>query len=242
MSLSAKSMNIYSYSLEHVPLGWEQIFSQCDIEILHASNLVEHEERNGKISLPHYSEVFNVFNYIRPEQVKVIMLGQDPYADFIQGTRISIAHGLSFSVREGSNIPRSLTSIFKEIKRSYPDSSFASGDLTQYVMQGVLLLNASLTVNYKEPYSHKKIWTPFLKKIIDYLCEINKNIIFVLLGSASQKMGDDIIKPGFCKLIADHPVAMKLPGFANCGIFLAINNKLKTIEEREIDWSIYPSL
>ncbi len=234
MATSSTSYTIHSYIRENIPLGWEQIFNYTDIEIGHASNLVENEERKGNISLPHYSDVFNTFNHIRPEQVKVVILGQDPYADFIPGTRLSVAHGLSFSVREGSTIPRSLKVIFKEI-------SFANGDLTQYVAQGVLMLNSSLTVNYKSPLSHKKIWIPFLKKIIEYLCEMNKNIIFVLLGSASLKIGEELIKSGIHKLTADHPVAMKSPGFAGCGIFLAVNERLKVLGEREIDWSIYPT-
>jgi uracil-DNA glycosylase len=232
---------IASYVLTMPPKNWEHIFKQCTPEIEHASACVENEKLNGHICVPLFYEVFNVFNFISPEKVRVVIFGQDPYYTLIPNTNIPIAHGLSFSVRKGTAVPVSLRNIFKEIKRIYPTCVFNSGELTQWVNQGVLMLNACLTVNLGYPGSHKSIWGPFIKKIIAYLCEVNPKIIFVLWGNEAQKLAENLNIEGKIQLKGPHPAA-RGAAFSGCNHFVEINNILESRGEPKIDWSIYEEI
>jgi uracil-DNA glycosylase len=178
---------------KNVPCKWEEIFLQSFSEIEHASIFVEEQEASGNICLPPKEEVFNAFIYTPPEKVKVVILGQDPYHSIIYSTGKSVAHGLSFSTRQGAPIPSSLKNIFKEISRTYPEAHFESGELIQWAEQGVLLLNTCLTVNQGAPKSHGSIWLPFISKILKMLQESNPHIIYVLWGNEAIKIGDKLI-------------------------------------------------
>ena len=229
----------YLHVKDHLPLGWEEFFISCENDIYTRSVIIASQQMKGATVLPYYDEVFTAFHLTQPTDVKVVIFGQDPYATLINGK--SVGHGLAFSTREEFQVPRSLINIYSEIKRCYPESTFANGNLTQWAHQGVLLLNISLTVNKGEPGSHDELWVPFIKKVVEYICSINPGTIFVLWGAPAKKIGEKIIPSGKTKLIAPHPVAYGNK-FAGNMHFKEINDILKGRGDRLIDWSIYPSL
>jgi len=233
---------IVSFSRVYTPHHWEYFFSLAYPEIQHASNLVLVKQQTH-IVYPAIHEIFTAFNLTAPHNVKVVILGQDPYPNVILGTNIPTAHGLSFSTRKGAPIPRSLQTIFKEIERTYPSATFANGDLTQWANQGVLMLNSCLTVNKEVPGSHEGIWNPFIKKVIDYVCYCNPKTIFVLWGKPAQKLGTAIIPSGKTTLMAGHPSPLnRKKDFMGCNHFVQINEILTQNGDHPIDWSIYETI
>lgn len=188
--------------------------------------------RTGKTVYPHGQEIFNAFNHTPFENVRVVILGQDPYHGPGQ------AHGLCFSVREGVRPPPSLMNIFKEIKSDLRKEPSVSGDLTKWADQGVLLLNTVLTVEKNQAASHrKKGWEKFTDAVIKQLSARKKPIIFVLWGSFAQAKADMIQSPPHVILRAPHPSPLSAHrGFLGCQHFSKINRQLKKWGEPEISW------
>lgn len=141
------------------------------------------EKKGGKIIYPKGSLIFNAFNSTPFNQVKVVILGQDPYHGPNQ------AMGLSFSVPKGEKIPSSLRNIYKELQTDIEDFTMPNhGDLTRWASQGVFLLNAFLTVQHKQPASHQKIgWQTFTDAVIRKLSEEKEGLVFLLWGSFARK-------------------------------------------------------
>lgn len=141
-------------------------------------------ENQSKTIYPKGSQIFNAFTHCPFEEVKVVILGQDPYHGPGQ------ANGLSFSVNPGVSMPPSLLNIFKERKADLDKPMPPNGDLTPWAKQGVLLLNATLTVAAKSPGSHQnKGWEEFTDAVIKLLSDQKKNLVFILWGSYAQKKG-----------------------------------------------------
>jgi len=179
--------------------------------------------------------VFNAFNKTSFKDVKVVIIGQDPYHGANQ------AHGLSFSVLEGQKHPPSLINIFKELATDLNITYPQSGDLTPWANQGVLLLNASLTVREAEANAHQKIgWQKFTDAVIKQLSEKRENIVFLLWGGFAKKKGAKIDSTKHHILSAGHPSPLS----ANRGFwfgnkhFSKTNKILKELAKKEIDWTI----
>jgi len=135
-----------------------------------------------------------------------------------------------------------LQNIYKEIERTHDKFQYCSANLSQWAEQGVLLLNTCLTVNEGSPDSHKGIWSPFIKKIIQHICTINPKVLFVLWGSKAQEVGSQIIPDGKKRLISGHPSPLNRKNdFIGNNHFILINEYLSSIGESKIDWSIYPT-
>lgn len=148
----------------------------------HLRAFLKQEKANGKIIFPPSPLIFNAFNHTPFEKVRVVIIGQDPY----HGARQ--AHGLSFSVPEGVDLPPSLINIFKEIEADLGIKMQKKGDLTPWANQGVLLLNATLTVEQANAGSHQNQgWEQFTDAAIKALNELREGLVFVLWGSYAQK-------------------------------------------------------
>ncbi len=192
------------------------------------------EEYSNFTCFPPKELIFNAFNQFTFEELKVVIIGQDPYHG--EGE----ANGLCFSVNDGVKIPPSLKNIFTEINTEYERVFFpTSGNLEDWAKQGVLLLNASLTVRKDLANSHKHLkWNVFTDAVIEYISEHSENVVFLLWGSFAQKKGLKIDRKKHLVLEAGHPSPLS----ANRGFwfgnnhFLKTNEYLKEVKKVEIDW------
>ena len=167
-------VDIYDYILFD---EWKQIIITNKKDIIKLDSFLL-QEIQTKIVCPTPDLVFNAFNYVKPSDIKIILLGQDPYPT------ITEPHGLSFSVPAGVKIPSSLKNIFKNLKKfNHINNIPTSGDLTHWAQQGVLLLNCSLTVPEKQKNKHYKYWSNITDNIITHVSNNYSNIIFLLFGS-----------------------------------------------------------
>lgn len=191
----------------------------------------------GRKIYPKPSEIFNAFEHTPFEKVKVVILGQDPYHGPGQ------AHGLSFSVRPGVPPPPSLVNIFQELKSDLGIERPEHGYLMSWADQGVLLLNAVLTVRQGQPASHQgRGWERFTDRAIHLLNEKREHLVFVLWGSYAQKKGSFIDRKKHLVLQGPHPSPLSASrGFFGSRPFSQINADLKKNGLKEIDWRL-PSL
>ena len=192
------------------------------------------EKAAGKIIYPTGSAIFNAFDKTPFDKVKVVILGQDPYHGFKQ------AHGLSFSVQPGVKLPPSLQNIFKEIKTDIGIDNNSTGDLTPWAEQGVLLLNAALTVRDGEPMSHAKIgWAQFTDAIIKIISNKKENVVFLLWGKFAQDKQILIDTDSHYVLKSAHPSPLSAHnGFFGCKHFSKTNEILVKHGENPINWKL----
>lgn len=190
------------------------------------------ETAAAKIIYPPEPEIFEAFTQPRLDRVKVVILGQDPYHGDGQ------AHGLSFSVHRGVAIPPSLKNIFKEISNEMALPVPEHGDLTHWANQGVLMLNAVLTVERAQAGSHRnRGWETFTDKVIEVVNEQCEGVVFLLWGSYAQKKGRYIDEARHLVLTAAHPSPLSAyRGFFGCGHFAATNAYLVKQGKNAIDW------
>ena len=194
------------------------------------------QEKNAdKVIYPPSSLIFNALNTTPMPHVKVVILGQDPYHGPNQ------AHGLSFSVQKGVALPPSLRNIFHELHNDLGIEIPKHGNLTHWAEQGVLLLNAVLTVEAGQPTSHQKRgWEDFTDYVIDVLNEQREHIVFILWGAYAQRKGQRIDQTRHLVLKAAHPspLAANRGGFFGCKVFSKSNNYLKQHGIEPIDWQL----
>jgi len=190
------------------------------------------QERAQHPVYPSKQDVFNAFTYAPYDQVKVVLVGQDPYHGPGQ------AHGLCFSVRKGVTPPPSLKNIFKEIEADVGTPPPDHGCLESWAKQGVLMLNATLTVRAREPGSHRgKGWEAFTDHVIEALCKREDPVIFVLWGKSAQEKGA-AIGERHPVLKAAHPSPYSASsGFFGCRHFSKINDLLTKQGKEPIDWA-----
>lgn len=176
--------------------------------------------------------IFNAFDLCPFNDVKVVILGQDPYHGLGQ------AHGLCFSVNEGIQFPPSLVNIFKEIQRDLGKAIPQSGNLEHWARQGVFLLNATLTVREGEAGSHQnKGWEEFTDRVIKEISDRKEHVVFMLWGSYAQKKGAVIDPKKHLILKTSHPSPLSVyRGFDGCGHFRAANEYLQSKGKTEIVW------
>lgn len=199
----------------------------------HTRSFVENEYKT-KTVYPPKDDIFNAFKLTDLPDVKVVILGQDPYHEKGQ------AHGLAFSTPTGNPIPRSLKNIFKEIQNEYNYPIPASGNLTKWAKQGVFLLNTVLTVEEKKANSHSKCgWQIFTDNIIKTLNKQNQPIVFLLWGKQAEKKKTLLTNPNHMVLISSHPSPFSARrGFFGCNHFIKANQYLKEHNLEEIDWKL----
>lgn len=195
------------------------------------TSFVREEYKQGPV-YPPGSLIFNAFNLCPFDQVKVVIIGQDPYHGPGQ------AHGLCFSVNDGVRFPPSLVNIFKEIKTDIGTDVPPTGNLTRWAEQGVLLLNATLTVRAHQAASHqKKGWEAFTDAAIRELAENREHLVFILWGAYAQKKGAFIDRNKHLVLSSAHPSPLSAyNGFFGNKHFSKTNEYLKAHGEKEIIW------
>ena len=193
------------------------------------------EKSLGKMIYPPGPLIFNAFNQTPFDKVKVVLLGQDPYHGAGQ------AHGLSFSVPNGVKPPPSLVNIFKEIHNDIGiEMPVAYGNLTSWANQGILLLNAALTVRAGEPFSHAKYgWAEFTDAVIKKVSDEKKQIVFLLWGKFAQEKQSLIDETKHHVLKAAHPSPFSADkGFFGCKHFSKTNELLMQSGDNPIDWKL----
>lgn len=195
------------------------------------SAFVHAEYKNGAV-YPHPKHIFNAFNLCPFDEVEVVILGQDPYHGPGQ------ANGLAFAVNEGVRVPPSLQNIFKEITSDLGKEIHKSGDLSRWAQQGVLLLNATLTVQAHKPGSHQgKGWERFTDAAIRALSNEKEHLVFMLWGNYAKQKGSVIDRSKHLVLEAAHPSPFSADrGFFGCKHFSHANKYLIAHDKKSIDW------
>jgi uracil-DNA glycosylase len=190
------------------------------------------EEYATRIIYPPGGLIFNAFNMCPFERVKAVIIGQDPYHGPGQ------AHGLCFSVREGIDYPPSLVNIYKEIEADLGKKPSGSGNLGRWASQGVLLLNATLTVRAHQAGSHQgKGWEKFTDAVIGILNSDKKNLVFFLWGAYAQKKGASIDRDRHLVLESVHPSPLSAPrGFFGNRHFSRCNDYLSVKGIEPVNW------
>lgn len=199
-------------------------------------DLISAERRSGKIIYPPKRDIFNAFRLSNLADIKVVILGQDPYPSPNQ------AHGLSFSVRPGVPIPPSLMNIYKELTTDISGFKFPNhGCLESWAKQGVLLLNTVLTVEDGRAHSHAHFgWEIFTSKVISVLNENRNGLVFLLWGTHAQKKGNYIDRKRHYVLKAPHPSPLSAyRGFFGCRHFSQTNKLLKQQGLQPINWLLH---
>jgi uracil-DNA glycosylase len=202
--------------------------------MLELKEFLRQEREKKRVIFPKGSEYFAALNHTPFDKVKVVILGQDPYHGPDQ------AHGLCFSVRPGVAIPPSLVNIFKELKNDLGLQPPKTGCLDKWADQGVLLLNATLTVESGKAGSHQKRgWEQFTDAVIDHLNRERENLVFVLWGSYAQKKGEFIDTRKHLVIKSPHPSPLSAHrGFLGSKPFSQINDYLQAHGQKPIDWSL----
>lgn len=211
--------------IKNIKTDWKDILLKPKEELKKAEDKI-----NNEIFYPPPELVFNAFNHFNFADLKVVILGQDPYIN--EGE----AMGLAFSVPNGIKIPPSLVNIYKEIKTDLGKESPKSGDLTRWVNQGILLLNSALTVKCGKSNSHQTYWIDYTDKLIKYISDHSKNIVFILWGNNAKSKKKYIDKTKHLILESGHPSPLSYQYFEGNHHFSKCNEYLKKIGKKEIDW------
>lgn len=196
--------------------------------------VLQEEKQKGHTIYPPGNEIFRAFNKTPFDQVKVVIIGQDPYHGPKQ------ANGLCFSVHQGIKFPPSLMNIFQEIKNDLGIEIPSHGDLEKWAQQGVLLLNAMLTVRAGEAGSHRNLgWEHFTNHVIEQVSQQKQGVIFLLWGKFAQEKQALIDEDKHFILEAPHPSPLSASkGFFGCKHFSKANEILKSIGSNPIDWHL----
>ena len=189
-------------------------------------------EYQSQTVYPHGSEIFRAFDYCSFDETKVVILGQDPYHGAGQ------ANGLCFSVRDGVRMPPSLQNIFKEIQSDIGKPIPSTGSLERWARQGILLLNATLTVRAASPGSHQnKGWEFFTDEVIKKISEEKEHVVFILWGAYAQKKGVVIDGARHFVIQSPHPSPFSAhSGFFGSRPFSKTNEYLRSLGVSEINW------
>ncbi|MCD4772834.1 MAG: uracil-DNA glycosylase [Bacteroidales bacterium] len=218
-----------------IEVSWKNALKdEFNSEYFHALRDFLIEEKKKYAIYPSGSDIFSAFDYTPFENVKAVILGQDPYHGKGQ------ANGLCFSVSDGIKPPPSLVNIFKEIKNDLGIETPTTGNLEKWARQGVLLINATLTVRANQAGSHQnKGWEIFTDSIIKNLSENRSGLVFLLWGNFAKAKQQLIDKKKHYILKSAHPSPFSAyNGFFGCKHFSKTNEILKQLGNEEIDWSL----
>ena len=215
--------------------SWQQVLGN-QFELPYLKDLrtfLMQEKQAGKVIYPPSTDMFNALNHTPFEKVKVVILGQDPYHGPHQ------AHGFCFSVQPGVSVPPSLKNIYKELSSDLGMNIPNHGFLSTWADQGVLLLNAVLSVEQAKAGAHQgKGWEIFTDRIIQVLNEQRAGIVFLLWGSYAQKKGQFIDRSKHCVITAPHPSPLSAyRGFFGSKVFSKTNDYLQASGQIEIKWA-----
>ena len=214
---------------------WAELLAdQFELPYMHSlRSFLAEQKQEGKIIYPPGTSIFNALNHTDFNNVKVVIIGQDPYHGPNQ------AHGFCFSVQAGVKIPPSLRNIYKELNQDVGMDIPAHGTLTSWADQGVLLLNAVLTVEASKAGSHQgKGWEVFTDRVIELLNEHSRDVVFLLWGSYAQKKGRLIDRHKHYVIEGPHPSPLSAyRGFFGCKHFSKVNEYLSEKGKLQINWA-----
>jgi uracil-DNA glycosylase len=195
---------------------------------------LRNEKKIGKEIYPPGKDIFRAFEFTSFEKVKVVILGQDPYHGRGQ------AHGLSFSVKDGTQPPPSLENIFKELKSDLDINRPTTGNLEKWSRQGVLMLNSSLTVEKSKPASHQgKGWETFTDSALEALNKEKINVVYILWGKKAQEKGQYLDKQKNLIIESAHPSPFSANnGFFGSQPFSKTNKYLKDTKQIPVNWTL----
>ncbi len=239
MGLDQSTVNLDQVKLDNVKLdnSWKKPLTPILLSdtMHHLREFLAQQKQSQQIIYPPNSLIFNALNTTPLDQVKVVILGQDPYHGPNQ------ANGLSFSVQRGVAIPPSLKNIYQELYTDLGIKAARHGDLSSWARQGVLLLNSVLTVNAGLAASHqKKGWEIFTDHVIDVINNNTEHTVFILWGAYAQRKGQRIDTSKHLVLKAAHPspLAANRGGFFGCKVFSKTNDYLIAHGEAPIQWQL----
>ncbi len=226
--------------LDYVTNDWKPILQKIMLDYPDLEGTLQQEriKFDGFLEIyPENQNIFRAFQLCSLGDLKIIIIGQDPYHQPNQ------AQGLAFSVKPGIKIPPSLQNIFKEIQNDLqkPNYQIKSGELISWAQQGILLLNTTLTVRQGNPNSHFKLWKGFAQKVLDCVLAEKKDIILMLWGNNAK----NLIKKTPNSILEKHhiftsshpsPLSANRGGWFGNKMFSNVNSKLKELEKEEIKW------
>jgi len=220
-----------------LPKCWKKIIQQQQQQdyFIALIDAIAQQRAQGIEIYPKDQDIYNAFQYVGIDKIKVVILGQDPYHGVDQ------ARGLAFSVNRDDKIPPSLVNIYKELQTDIDGFEIPQhGDLSSWAEQGVLLLNTVLTVQRAKAHSHAKLgWETFTDKVIAQISAQNPHCVFLLWGSHAHTKGENIDRQKHLVLSAVHPSPLSAyRGFFGCKHFSAANAWLEAKGEAGIDWKI----
>jgi uracil-DNA glycosylase len=224
-----ESTTLLDYTFSHTPKGWEKFFNDTDTNGLE----VVSQKLSGTNFYPPIYAIYTCFEHIKPPQVKVLLIGQDPY--FNKGQ----AMGISFSVRKGISVPPSLRNIYKELEDDGFSIADSCGDLTSWCRQGVLMLNAALTVEPGRAKSHTNIWMEkFTPSLMVWLSKVCQPMVIIMWGSDAQAFSE-FFSDRHKKIKSSHPSPYSANyTFFGSRPFSKANKYLKELGREPIDWSL----
>ena len=222
-----------------IPLGWIELLRDYRQEFGDVGTVLKRLiETERRVICPHPVDIFRPLVLTPWWETKVVIIGQDPYYQVENG--IPSATGCCFECRTGDPIRQSLKNIISVLGTTVEGFKFpASGDLTKWALQGVLLLNASLTTNAGEPNAHKSIWKFFALRVLQFLSKKRSNVVYMLWGRDAQEYRDHILTSRNFLLMASHPVAQGSKNdFLRCNHFNECNEHLLATGQTPIDWKL----
>ena len=227
------------------PPTWEEVFKNAARELDDISDILDEQEKMYGMYFPLKKDIFAAFNYTPLTSVKVVIMGQDPYHQSIvvDGKTVPRSVGMSFSVRKEDSVPSSLQNIYKELSDTVHGFNRPShGDLSHWAVQGVLMLNACLTVRPGQPGSHGDIWLGFVNKVFKAIAAVNPRCIYLLWGKEAQKLRPMLGEKSIV-FEAAHPSGLSAKrGFFGCNHFNLVNEYLVKQGKTGINWSEVPEL
>jgi len=218
---------------ESFPKTWSALLrEEARKEYLFLLEKKVEEAYASSICFPPKQKIFEAFALCKPQDVRVVILGQDPYHG------LGEAHGLAFSVRQGIKTPPSLRNIFKELESEFGIDLMRTTDLTSWAEQGVLLLNSFLTVEKDKPGSHSKWgWEEFTNATIEFMSKENPHVVFVLWGDYARKKKSLIDLSKHAVIESAHPSPLSAyRGFFGSKPFSKVNEQLSAWGKEEIKW------
>jgi uracil-DNA glycosylase len=213
--------------------GWNNLFEdECEKAYFKTLENFLNQEKSIYEIYPKEEDIFFAFDCLPLENVKVVIVGQDPYHQPNQ------AHGLAFSVKDGQKVPPSLRNMFKAIELQLNTQCYTSGNLTRWAKQGVFLLNTVLTVRKDQANSHKNMgWEAFTNKAINILNQSKEPIVFMLWGNSAKSFKSILNNPKHLVLESVHPSPLSAHnGFFTNNHFVRANEFLQSHGKSQIDW------
>lgn len=232
-----EKMTVIEYARRFPPKGWEELFESSADELELVSSILEKKEKLNGTFIPERKNLFRVFELCQAQDIKVVIIGQDPYHQILADGKPR-AQGLAFSVSQDDEVPISLKNIYKELKNDVGVDNYLHGDLTFWVEGGVFLLNSCLTVDPGKAGSHKAIWMPFITNTLKFIAKHNEHVIYLLWGNSSQDL-EEYIEGSPVILTASHPSGFSANrGFFGSKHFSQVNQILIKQGREPIDWKL----